>query len=64
MTSPGKAAPDRTETAEAHRTPDAAVPHTGNYWDYCPNCGHRLQNRGCKYRCPRCHYFMSCSDFD
>jgi hypothetical protein len=34
------------------------------YWDYCPNCGSRLHNHGCKYRCPRCHYFMSCSDFD
>ena len=36
----------------------------GRPWDYCPNCGHHLENRGCKYRCPRCHYFMSCSDFD
>ena len=35
-----------------------------NYWDYCPNCGMHLHNAGCKYRCPRCHYFMSCSDFD
>lgn len=34
------------------------------YYDYCPNCSHRLQNQRCKYRCPRCHYFMSCSDFD
>lgn len=35
-----------------------------NHWDFCPNCSARLVNRGCKYRCPRCHYFMSCSDFD
>jgi hypothetical protein len=35
-----------------------------NYWDYCPNCSTRLHNMGCKYRCPQCHYFMSCSDFD
>ena len=39
-------------------------PAACNYWDYCPNCGTRLHNAGCKYRCPRCHYFMSCSDFD
>lgn len=36
----------------------------GNYWDYCPNCSSRLYNQGCKYRCSKCHYFMSCSDFD
>jgi len=35
-----------------------------NWWDYCPNCSSRLYNQGCKYRCPNCHYFMSCSDFD
>lgn len=34
------------------------------YWDHCPNCGARLHNVGCKYRCLRCHYFMSCADFD
>jgi hypothetical protein len=22
-----------------------------------------LINEKCKLRCPRCHYFMSCSDF-
>jgi hypothetical protein len=34
------------------------------YWRWCPQCGHELHNEKCKLRCPRCHYFMSCSDFD
>jgi NADH pyrophosphatase NudC (nudix superfamily) len=36
----------------------------GEYWRWCPRCGHELHNEKCKLRCPRCHYFMSCSDFD
>lgn len=49
--------------APPHRPP-APEPDPGAYWDYCPNCSARLYNAGCKYRCPRCHYFLSCSDFD
>ncbi|MFO1487319.1 MAG: hypothetical protein U1F65_02465 [Verrucomicrobiota bacterium] len=37
---------------------------SGEHWRWCPNCGHELHNEKCKLRCPRCHYFMSCSDFD
>jgi Zn finger protein HypA/HybF involved in hydrogenase expression len=37
---------------------------TGEYWRWCPRCGHELHNEKCKLRCPQCHYFMSCSDFD
>ncbi len=67
------AAPTDAAQASGAQTPDAQVSadaatssnaEAGNYWDYCPNCSSRLHNRGCKYRCPRCHYFMSCSDFD
>lgn len=36
----------------------------GEHWRWCPRCGHELENQKCKFRCPRCHYFMSCSDFD
>ena len=42
--------------------PRAAVAE--EYWRWCPRCGHELHNEKCKFRCPRCHYFMSCSDFD
>jgi len=29
----------------------------------CPNCGARLTESRCKLLCPRCHYYMSCSDY-
>ena len=29
----------------------------------CPNCGARLRESRCKLLCPRCHYYMSCSDY-
>jgi hypothetical protein len=29
----------------------------------CPNCGARLEESRCKLLCPRCHYYMSCSDY-
>jgi len=35
-----------------------------DHWKYCLRCGTELVNEKCKLRCPRCHYFMSCSDFD
>ena len=31
--------------------------------DYCPNCSARLASRQCKMICPRCGYFLSCSDY-
>jgi hypothetical protein len=37
---------------------------SGEHWRWCPQCGHELIKEKCKLRCPRCHYFMSCSDFD
>jgi hypothetical protein len=38
--------------------------NVGEHWRYCLRCGHELINEKCKLRCPKCHYFMSCSDFD
>ena len=31
---------------------------------FCPVCSSKLQSRHCKMVCPRCAYFMSCSEFD
>jgi len=31
--------------------------------EFCPLCSARLQSRKCKMVCPRCGYFMSCSEF-
>src|ERR1043165_7818933 len=48
-------------------TAEACPPNedgTGEYWRWCPQCGHELPNEKCKLRCPRCHSFMSCSAFD
>ena len=28
----------------------------------CPNCGRQLERRHCKARCPRCGFFVDCSD--
>jgi hypothetical protein len=60
--------------SKSRRKPEAPAPddvcdlatadNTGEHWRYCLRCGHELINEKCKLRCPRCHYFMSCSDFD
>ncbi len=35
----------------------------GQPGEYCPNCGARLRDRGCKLTCVHCSFFLSCSDF-
>ena len=29
----------------------------------CPNCDAPMVDRGCKLKCTRCGYFMSCADY-
>jgi hypothetical protein len=49
--------PAPPESLEARSPDPEAVIRT------CPNCGARLQESRCKLLCPRCHYYMSCSDY-
>jgi Zn finger protein HypA/HybF involved in hydrogenase expression len=51
------------QTSDGQPKPEAEA-NAGEPWRWCPRCGHELQNEKCKFRCPKCHYFMSCSDFD
>ncbi|MEI6343465.1 MAG: hypothetical protein WCR07_16040 [Verrucomicrobiota bacterium] len=62
LNEPGAGRKDGREGAG--RSSDEAGETPGEHWRWCPRCSHELHNERCKLRCPRCHYFMSCSDFD
>ncbi len=33
-----------------------------HYWQYCVNCGTKLDSRKCKLYCPKCGFYHSCSE--
>ena len=55
------AAQDEAETAPTAE--EAPFPDPEAVVRTCPNCGATLEERRCKLLCPRCHYYMSCSDY-
>ena len=54
--------PEPAPESRPDSTPPAA-PAPADAAAYCPNCSMRLEERGCKQRCPRCGFYQSCSDF-
>jgi len=42
---------------------DVATLDGGAASRFCPNCSAQLQEHRCKLSCPRCGFYLSCSDF-
>ncbi len=40
----------------------SAKPADVHYWQYCGNCGTKLEGRKCKLICPQCGFYHSCSE--
>ena len=36
--------------------------NAGHYWQYCVNCGMKMEGRKCKLVCPQCGFYHSCSE--
>jgi Zn finger protein HypA/HybF involved in hydrogenase expression len=51
---PGKSPVHERESASAKKADPA---------QYCPNCSETLRESRCKLKCPRCGFYLSCSDF-
>ncbi len=55
--------PMKTEVPPAETKLPKPKPEKKDISQYCPQCGIELQGNHCKLLCPRCGYYMSCSDF-
>jgi len=55
--------PMKTEVPSTGTKLAKLKPETKDISQYCPQCAVELQGNHCKLLCPRCGYYMSCSDF-
>jgi len=59
----GKVEPMKTETSPTETKLAKPKPEKKDVSQYCPQCSVELHGNHCKLLCPRCGYYMSCSDF-
>ncbi len=50
-------------SGEGNRTEVKQVEVEGHPERFCPNCSAELKESRCKLSCPRCGFYLSCSDF-
>ena len=53
--------PKNPGDGKAHAAP--ILTSTANPSRFCPNCSSELKDNHCKLSCPKCGFYLSCSDF-
>jgi hypothetical protein len=51
------------ELPEITENTTSSIPATTDSSRFCPNCSAELVDHLCKLKCPRCGFYLSCSDF-
>ncbi|PYU93098.1 MAG: hypothetical protein DMG25_10325 [Acidobacteria bacterium] len=54
----------RRSVSQQSHDPEPPTPVRELPVQFCPVCSARLESQRCKMVCPRCGFFMSCSEFE
>jgi len=54
---------DQNKNLSTDKKLEAPMPGVANPSSFCPNCSSQLKDNRCKLSCPKCGFYLSCSDF-
>ncbi len=63
MNKPGTDEPGKDRSGIGARQPPKVAESGEHIMRVCPNCSAELEELRCKLSCPRCGFFLSCSDY-